>query len=359
MTLDEIKTKLNNVADPLTGKPFADLHAIKEVQLADNVVTVKVAPGYPVQSMAPAIKGAVRDALAAGGFARVEVEVDGAIIAHRVQALVKTLANVKNIIAVSSGKGGVGKSTVAANLALALKLEGARVGVLDADVYGPSQPLMLGAHGSPVSKDGVNMEPIESLGLEINSVGFMVDPEDPVIWRGPMAAGALQQLVKQTNWHDLDYLVVDMPPGTGDIQLTLAQTVPVTGAVVVTTPQEIALSDARKGLRMFEKVNVPILGVIENMSYFKCPDCGRVEYIFGKGGAQRFAEQYKVPLLGELPLVSAVREQSDKGLPIVAADPGSEAAEAYRRIALRMAGTIALMQKDRSRIMPTVKVVND
>lgn len=359
MTLDEIKTRLNALTDPLTEHSFADLHAIKEVRLEGNTVHVKVAAGYPVMSMAAAIRGVIRESLASAGFLNPLIDVQAGIQGHKVQPLLKTLATVKNIIAVSSGKGGVGKSTVAANLALALKLEGARVGMLDADVYGPSQPMMLGAHGAPMSKDGVNMEPIESLGLEINSVGFMVDPEEPVIWRGPLAAGALQQLVKQTNWHDLDYLIVDMPPGTGDVQLTLAQTVPVTGAVVVTTPQEIALADARKGLRMFEKVNVPILGIVENMSYFKCPDCGRVEYIFGQGGAKRFAEQYHVPLLGELPLVSAVREQSDKGLPIVAADPGSEAAEAYRRIALRLAGEIALLKKDRSRIMPSVKVVND
>lgn len=257
----------------------------------------------------------------AAGAASVEVSVTQNIIAHKVQGTLRVMPGVKNIIAVSSGKGGVGKSTVSANLALALAHEGARVGVLDADIYGPSQPKMLGASGQPVSADGKTMEPMESLGLQINSIGFMIEEDDPMIWRGPMAAGALQQLITQTNWHDLDYLIVDMPPGTGDIQLTLSQQVPLTGAVVVTTPQDIALIDAKKGLRMFQKVNVPILGIIENMSVFICPHCGEVEHIFGEGGARRMSEQYGVPLLGELPLSAKIREQADGGLPTVAAEP--------------------------------------
>ena len=261
------------------------------------------------------------EAVRAAGAASVEVSVTQNIIAHKVQGTLRVMPGVKNIIAVSSGKGGVGKSTVSANLALALAHEGARVGVLDADIYGPSQPKMLGASGQPVSADGKTMEPMESLGLQINSIGFMIEEDDPMIWRGPMAAGALQQLITQTNWHDLDYLIVDMPPGTGDIQLTLSQQVPLTGAVVVTTPQDIALIDAKKGLRMFQKVNVPILGIIENMSVFICPHCGEVEHIFGEGGAKRMSEQYGVPLLGELPLSAKIREQADSGLPTVAAEP--------------------------------------
>ena len=289
-------------------------------------------------------------------------------------------SNVKKVIGVVSGKGGVGKSTVSANLALALAHEGARVGVLDADIYGPSQPKMLGASGQPVSADGKTMEPMESLGLQINSIGFMIEEDDPMIWRGPMAAGALQQLITQTNWHDLDYLIVagavkqfwtdvvwkdvdflfvDMPPGTGDIQLTLSQQVPLTGAVVVTTPQDIALIDAKKGLRMFQKVNVPILGIIENMSVFICPHCGEVEHIFGEGGAKRMSEQYGVPLLGELPLSAKIREQADSGLPTVAAEPDGKEALMYREMAMKVAGALARITKDYTAKMPGIRVVND
>ena len=265
----------------------------------------------------------------------------------------------KNIIAVSSGKGGVGKSTVTANIALALAAEGARVGVLDADIYGPSQPTMLGASGRPESTDGVNMDPIESLGLQINSIGFMIDPEEPMIWRGPLVAQALTQLLNQTAWNNLDYLVIDMPPGTGDIQLTLSQSVPVTGAVVVTTPQDIALLDAKKGLRMFEKVNVPVLGIVENMAMYVCPKCGHMEHVFGEGGANRMSEQYKVPVLGQLPLDGRIREQADTGRPTVVADPDGAVAKIYRDIAVKAAAYVALAAKDMSRVMPSVKVVND
>lgn len=301
----------------------------------------------------------IGEALKAAGVERVTVNVKQNIVAHKVQGTLRVLPGVKNIIAVSSGKGGVGKSTVSANLALALRYEGARVGVLDADVYGPSQPKMLGAKGQPMSADGKTMEPIESLGLQISSVGFMVDEDEPMIWRGPLAGGALQQLINQTNWHDLDYLIVDMPPGTGDIQLTLSQSVPLTGAIVVSTPQDIALIDAKKGLRMFQKVNVPLLGIIENMSVFICPCCGKVEHIFGEGGARRMSEQYGIPLLGELPLSSKIREQADSGLPTVAADPNSPEAKIYRDVAMKIAGTLANLAKDYTARMPGIRVVND
>lgn len=359
MNLEEIRKVVEAVADPVCGKPLADLKAVQSVTEKDGTVSVHVTPGYPVKSTAAKIETAVRAALAAAGIEKAEVTVTGEIRAHRVQRMLKTLANVKNIIAVSSGKGGVGKSTVAANLALALKEEGAKVGVLDADIYGPSQPTMLAAEGRPESLDGVNMEPIVSYGLEINSVGFMVDPGEPMIWRGPLVAQALTQLLTQTAWHDLDYLVIDMPPGTGDIQLTLSQSVPVTGAIVVTTPQDIALLDAKKGLRMFEKVNVPVLGIVENMALFKCPECGHLEHIFGKGGAERMSKQYNVPVLGQLPLETAIREQADSGMPTVVADPDGVTAGIYRLIALKAAAAVALTARDTSRIMPGVKVMND
>lgn len=358
---DELRKILEAVADPVCGRPFSELKAVKAVEEKDGLLCVTVNPGYPVKSTAAKIEKLVKDNLAAAGVAedKIRVTVTGNIIAHRVQRTLKTLANVKNIIAVSSGKGGVGKSTVAANLALALKAEGAKVGMLDADIYGPSQPTMLAASGQPESLDGVNMEPIVSYGIEINSVGFMIDPGEPMIWRGPLVAQALTQLLNQTAWHDLDYLVIDMPPGTGDIQLTLSQSVPVTGAVVVTTPQDIALLDAKKGLRMFEKVNVPVLGIVENMALYVCPECGHMEHIFGKGGAERMSKQYNVPVLGQLPLEADIREDADRGMPTVVAKPDSKTAEIYREIALKAAAYVALAARDTSRIMPGVKVVND
>ncbi len=359
MTADEVKQLVGALADPVSGRTFAELHAVKNCEVDGGAVTVTVNPGYPIRSTKTKIESMVRQALQAAGFEHAFVTVSPAIAAHRVQRTLKTLENVRNIIAVSSGKGGVGKSTVAANLALALAAEGARVGVLDADIYGPSQPMMLGASGQPTTIDGEHMEPIESLGLEINSIGFMIDPDEPMIWRGPMVSSALTQLLNQTNWHDLDYLVIDMPPGTGDIQLTLTQSIPVTGAVIVTTPQDIALLDAKKGLRMFQKVNVPILGIVENMALFRCPKCGHLEHIFGEGGAKRMSETYKVPVLGQLPLDASIREQADSGKPTVAAQPESEAAAIYRAIALKAAAEIAAASRDTSRIMPGIKVVND
>jgi ATP-binding protein involved in chromosome partitioning len=259
---------------------------------------------------------------------------------------------------VSSGKGGVGKSTVAVNLALALSAEGARVGMLDADIYGPSQPMMLGIQGKPQSVDGKTLEPMENHGLQASSIGFLIDADQPMVWRGPMVTQALQQLLGQTNWRDLDYLVVDMPPGTGDIALTLSQQVPVTGAVIVTTPQDIALIDARKGLKMFEKVGVPILGLVENMAVHVCSKCGHAEHIFGSGGAQKMAADYGVAVLGSLPLDIRIREQTDSGRPTVVAEPDSDIANAYKAIARQVAIRIAEKAKDLSLKMPTIKVSN-
>ena len=274
------------------------------------------------------------------------------------QSGVKTLPNVRNIIAVASGKGGVGKSTTAVNLALALAAEGASVGILDADIYGPSQPTMLGISGRPSSPDGKRIEPMSGHGLQASSIGFLIDTDTPMVWRGPMVTQALEQLLRDTDWRDLDYLVVDMPPGTGDIHLTLAQRIPVTGAVIVTTPQDIALLDARKGLKMFEKVGIPILGVVENMAIHICSGCGRAEHVFGQGGAQRIAADYGVEYLGGLPLDIRIREQTDAGTPTVVADPDGEIARSYREIACRVAVRIAESARDMSTRFPNIVVQN-
>jgi ATP-binding protein involved in chromosome partitioning len=276
-----------------------------------------------------------------------------------VQGALTPIPSVRNIVAVASGKGGVGKSTVAVNLALALAAEGASVGILDADIYGPSQPLMLGLQGQrPQSSDGKSLEPMVAHGIQAMSIGFLIDLDQPMVWRGPMVTQALEQLLRDTRWRDLDYLVVDMPPGTGDIQLTLAQKVPVTGAVIVTTPQDIALLDARKGLKMFEKVNIPILGIVENMAVHICSQCGHEEHIFGAGGGQRMAAEYGVTLLGSLPLDLRIREQADSGNPTVVADPGSRAAEVYREIARKAAAKIAEKQQDYSAAFPKIVIQN-
>jgi ATP-binding protein involved in chromosome partitioning len=300
----------------------------------------------------------VIDALKGAGAGNVSANVTMKIVAHAVQRGLKVMPSVKNIVAVASGKGGVGKSTVAANLALALAAEGSRVGVLDADIYGPSQPTMLGISGKPESIDGQSIEPMENYSLQVSSIGFLIDADQPMVWRGPMVTQALQQLLGQTNWKELDYLVVDMPPGTGDIQLTLAQQVPVTGAVIVTTPQDIALMDAKKGLKMFEKVGIPILGIVENMAVHVCSNCGHSEHIFGAEGGRRMAEQYGVELLGSLPLDIRIREQADSGRPTVVAEPDSAITTAYKDIARKVAVRIAEKAKDMSLKMPTIKVSN-
>jgi ATP-binding protein involved in chromosome partitioning len=272
---------------------------------------------------------------------------------------VQLLPRVKNIIAVASGKGGVGKSTTAVNLALALAAEGASVGILDADIYGPSQPMMLGIQGRPESADGQSMEPMENHGVQVMSIGFLVEADNPMVWRGPMATQALEQMLKQTNWRDLDYLIVDMPPGTGDIQLTLSQRVPLTGAVIVTTPQDIALLDARKGLKMFEKVGVPILGVVENMAVHVCSKCGHIEHIFGADGGKKMSEQYGVAYLGALPLELSIREQTDAGRPTVVSDPDGEIAAIYKAVARQIAVKIAEKSKDYSAKFPTISISKD
>src|SRR5574339_18870 len=332
-----VQETLRQLVDPNTGKDFVAGRAVRNVKVSGSDVSLDVELGYPGKSQHEPIKRQITQALKAAGASSVSVKVSSKVVSHAVQRGVKLVPGIKNIIAVASGKGGVGKSTTAVNLALALASEGASVGVLDADIYGPSQPMMLGIAGRPESKDGKSLEPMMGLGLQAISIGFLIDIDTPMVWRGPMVTQALEQLLKDTRWRDLDYLVVDLPPGTGDIQLTLAQKVPVTGAVIVTTPQDIALIDARKGLKMFEKVGIPILGVVENMSYHVCPKCGHESHIFGTGGAERMCKDYGTELLGQLPLAESIRSQADSGKPTVVADPDGRAAETYRRIARRCA----------------------
>jgi ATP-binding protein involved in chromosome partitioning len=314
---------------------------------------------YPAKSQIDLIRKLVITALReVPGVKNVSTNVTMNIVAHTVQRGVKLLPNVKNIIAISSGKGGVGKSTTAVNLALALAAEGATVGILDADIYGPSQPMMLGITGRPESIAENTIEPMEGHGLQASSIGFLIDPDSPMVWRGPMVTSALEQLLRQTNWRDVDYLIVDMPPGTGDIQLTLSQKVPVTGAVIVTTPQDIALLDARKGLKMFEKVGIPIIGVVENMSIYVCPNCDHQEHIFGQGGGQKMCTDYGIDFLGSLPLNLSIREQADSGRPTVVADPDGAISAIYKGIARKIAIQVAEMSKDMSSKFPSIVVQN-
>ncbi len=348
---------LQAVIDPNTGKDFVTTRALKNLQITGGDVAFEVELGYPAKSQLADLRRAlVAAARSVPGVDNVSVQIDTRILAHAAQRGVQLLPEVRNIIAVASGKGGVGKSTTAVNLALALAAEGARVGLLDADIYGPSQPMMMGIEGRPESLDGQTMEPLENYGLQIMSIGFLVDKNEAMIWRGPMATQALEQLLRQTHWKDLDYLVVDMPPGTGDIQLTLSQRVPVTGAVIVTTPQDIALLDARKGVTMFQKVGVPILGIVENMAVHVCPKCGHVEHIFGAEGGQRMAAQLGVPCLGSLPLDLRIREQADEGCPTVVADPDGDIAALYKAMARRVAIAVAAKAKDYSSKFPTIKI---
>jgi ATP-binding protein involved in chromosome partitioning len=349
---------LARLVDPNTGKDYVSTRSVKNLSVAADVVTVEIELGYPGRSQHEPIRRQVIEALRAAGAASAAVTVRSKVVAHAVQRGVKLVPGIKNIIAVASAKGGVGKSTTAVNLALALCAEGAAVGILDADIYGPSQPLMLGITGRPESKDGRTLEPMEGHGLQAISIGFLIDTDTPMIWRGPMVTQALEQLLRDTRWRDLDYLVVDLPPGTGDIQLTLAQKVPVTGAVIVTTPQDIALIDARKGFKMFEKVGIPILGVVENMSLYVCPQCGHRSHIFGEGGAARMCADYGVELLGQLPLDAAIREQADSGRPTLVSDPDGPVAAIYRTIARRCAVKIAELQKDMSSKFPHIVVQN-
>jgi ATP-binding protein involved in chromosome partitioning len=357
-TSGAIRAKLSNYTDPYLGQTLEAARAVGNVAIRADGVAIELTFGYPIADYAAELGAALQHFL--------EPELAGAplhlllrsnITAHAVQKTLKPLAGVKNVVAVASGKGGVGKSTTAVNLALAWAAQGARVGLLDADIYGPSQPLMMGLAGQrPETRDGKRMIPLRAHGVAVMSIGFLIDAEEPMVWRGPMVTQALTQLLGETDWGELDYLVVDMPPGTGDIQLTLAQRVPVSGAVIVTTPQDIALLDARKGLKMFEKVEVRVLGIVENMSIHVCSQCGHAEHLFGSGGGARMAAQYGVALLGELPLDMRIREDADGGTPTVVSEPGSARAQLYFQMARRTAARLATLNKDYSRMFPKITV---
>ena len=348
---DRIEAVLKTWTEPHLGTDLVSAGCLRRV--GDGAVELEL--GFPLGAYRDELAGAVEAHLAAAGI-QATVRVSSAILSHAVQRNLTPMAGVKNVIAVASGKGGVGKSTVAVNLALALAADGARVGMLDADIYGPSQPRMLGLSGRPSSKDGKHIEPLEAYGMRCMSIGFLVDAEQPMVWRGPMVTQALVQLIRDTVWGELDYLIVDMPPGTGDIQLTLSQHVPVSGAVIVTTPQEIALLDARKGLRMFQKVEVAILGVVENMATHVCSHCGHEEHVFGEGGGERLAAQYGVPFLGSLPLALSIREQADGGRPTVVAEPQGTIAARYRGIARRATAQLALAGKAYAGAFPKIVI---
>ena len=357
LTESALLEALKSVVDPNTGRDFVSTRQLRNLKVEGGDVSFDVELGYPAKSQMPALRKALIAAVRTQpGVENVSVNLSSKIIAHAVQRGVQLLPTIKNIVAVASGKGGVGKSTTAVNLALALAAEGARVGILDADIYGPSQPMMMGIEGRPESADGKTMEPLENYGVQVMSIGFLVDTDNPMIWRCPMATQALEQLLRQTNWADLDYLIVDMPPGTGDIQLTLSQRVPLTGAVIVTTPQDIALLDAKKGLKMFEKVGVPILGIVENMAVHVCSNCGHVEHIFGAEGGKRMAAEYGVDYLGALPLDLGIREQADAGRPTVVSDADGEIASIYKTVARQVAVKIAQKAKDFSAKFPTISI---
>lgn len=354
-TAQDVERALSAFVDPYLGAPLGK--AVKSVAVEDGRVRAAVTLGFPAAGYAAALAAALRaEALALDGIDDAAFEIGWQVAAHAVQKNVEPLEGIKNVVAIASGKGGVGKSTVAANLALALAAEGASVGLLDADIYGPSQPRMLGISGRPESPDQRTIDPMTGHGIQSMSIGYLIEEDTPTIWRGPMVTQALEQLLRDTNWRSVDYLVIDLPPGTGDIQLTLAQRIPVSGAIVVTTPQDVALGDARKGLRMFERVEVPVLGIVENMSVYVCPGCGREEAIFGEGGGERMAAEYGVAFLGRLPLAREIRADADAGLPTVARDPDGALARGFRETARRAAARLSLNPRNWSQAFGRVEV---
>jgi ATP-binding protein involved in chromosome partitioning len=352
--------KIKEIENPVTAERFGQCGEQISIELETSQILVRVTMGYPIKSQAEALGQLITGhlELLTDGVP-VHVTIDSKIVAHAAQGGIKLLPNVKNVIAVASGKGGVGKSTTTTNLAIALASEGAQVGVLDADIYGPSQQMMLGLEGKPESEDGKSITPFSRHGIQAMSIGTLVDPDQPMVWRGPMVTQALEQLLRDTKWKDLDYLLIDLPPGTGDIQLTLSQKVPLTGAIIVTTPQDIALIDARKALKMFEKVHVPLLGIVENMSMHTCSNCGHVEHIFGEGGGGSMASDYGVDMLGSLPLDISIREDLDRGEPSLVTKPDGPISVAYKEIALKVASKIAKQKRDYSNAFPNIKVQNN
>ena len=360
ITKEQVKAAIGSIIDVNTERDLAVTKSIKSIEIDGGKVSVNIVLGYPAAGYFDELKSLASEKVSAlDGVESVDVKVSSKIVSHAVQQNLKPQEGIKNIIAVASGKGGVGKSTTAVNLALALQAEGATVGILDADIYGPSMPRMLGCTGQPESIDGKSLEPKVGHGIQSMSIGYLVEEDTPMIWRGPMVTQALEQLLNDTNWTNIDYMIIDLPPGTGDIQLTLAQKIPVSGAVIVTTPQDIALLDARKGLKMFEKVEVPVLGIVENMSIHICSECGHAEHIFGEGGGQRMAEQYGVDFLGALPLDIKIREHADSGNPTVASMPDSKVSQIYREIARKTAAKLATKAKDHSAAFPSIVIQNN
>ncbi len=361
LTEAELRAAVESFVVPHSWQSVAEARALRELSLSGDRLEVSLTLGFPVGGYTAELTDALRSHLAPRGFdGRIELKLAAAIHGHVGQSRVKAIAGISNVVAVASGKGGVGKSTVSANLAIALSNQGARVGLLDADIYGPSQPRMFGLSGQrPVSPDGKRMDPLVNYGVKLMSIGFLIDEEQPMAWRGPMVTQALTQLLGDTLWGELDYLIVDMPPSTGDTQLTMAQQVPLSGAVIVTTPQDIALLDARKGLKMFQKVEVPVLGVVENMSMHVCPACGHASHIFGEGGGGRMARQYGVELLGELPLDIRIREQADAGHPTAVAEPDSHLGQAYASMARRTAARLSVIAGEGANPFPKISVEDD
>lgn len=356
---EAIEAQIKTYNLPHTEQNLIELKALKAMHLKGNEITLEISLPYPCKSLWPSIEQNLSHCLKQlDGINTVNIEFKTEIVAHDVQKGTTPMPNVKNIIAIASGKGGVGKSTTAVNLALALQQEGAQVGILDADIYGPSIPTMLNIKDKPQTKDGKSMQPLEAYGLQAMSIGALIDEDSPMIWRGPIVTQTLTQLLKETNWDELDYLVIDLPPGTGDVQLTLAQQIPVTGAVIVTTPQQISLIDAKKGLKMFQKVEIPILGIIENMSTHICSQCGHEEAIFGSHGGEEMAKKYHVDFLGALPLDKRIREEADQGAPTVTAEPGSEIAGKYRTIAHQIGAQIGVKKRNYAGVFPEIVIQN-
>jgi len=359
ITRDQVDVLLAEVKDKYAENDLVTAKMVKDVEVNGSNVTVNIEQNYPSGSYRDELADEVKAALEAdASIESAEVNVKQVINAHSVQKSLKRIEGIKNVIAVASGKGGVGKSTTSVNIALALAADGASVGMLDADIYGPSQPRMLGISGQPQSEDGKTLEPMENYDIKAMSIGFLVEEDTPMIWRGPMVTQALEQLLNDTQWGHLDYLIVDLPPGTGDTQLTLSQKIPVSGAVIVTTPQDIALLDARKGLKMFEKVEVPVLGIVENMSIHVCSECGHAEHIFGQGGGQRMADEYEVDYLGALPLDYSICQLADEGRPTVVSEPDSKNTQLYKDIARSMSAKLATQGKDYSSKFPNIVIQN-